>query len=118
MTGTIHLADSLEVLRRLPEASVDLIYVDPPFNTGKVQKRTRIKTVRSTEGNRVGFQGRRYESTELGTMGFDDRFDDPESAFLDRRLVGRRVELAEIEFRSTSTREPFRKMIASSPLAR
>ena len=38
--GTIHLADNLAVLRDIPSASVDLIYIDPPFNTGKVQQRT------------------------------------------------------------------------------
>jgi site-specific DNA-methyltransferase (adenine-specific) len=37
VTGNIYLADNLEVLRTLPSESVDLIYIDPPFNTGKVQ---------------------------------------------------------------------------------
>jgi site-specific DNA-methyltransferase (adenine-specific) len=58
VTGRIYLADNLEVLRVLPEASVDLIYIDPSFNTGKVQQRTRLKTIRSTSGDRIGFQGR------------------------------------------------------------
>lgn len=50
VTGTIYFAENLEVLRALPAASVDLIYIDPPFNTGKVQKRTQLKTRRSPEG--------------------------------------------------------------------
>ena len=54
--GRIHLGDNIEVLRALPAASVDLIYIDPPFNTGKVQERTQLKTVRSERGDRVGFQ--------------------------------------------------------------
>ncbi|MFB3853556.1 MAG: hypothetical protein ACE148_06995 [Vicinamibacterales bacterium] len=70
VTGKIYLADNLEVLRGLPPGSVDLIYIDPPFNTGKVQQRTQLKTVRSAEGDRVGFQGRRYESIVLGTKSF------------------------------------------------
>jgi len=84
--GRIYLADNLEVLRTLPPASVDLIYIDPPFNTGKVQERTHLKTVRSERGDRVGFQGQRYESIVLGKKRFTDVFDDY-LAFLEPRLV-------------------------------
>jgi site-specific DNA-methyltransferase (adenine-specific) len=83
--GTIHLADNLDVLRTLRDASIDLIYIDPPFNTGKVQKRLHLKTTRSEEGDRVGFQGRRYETTVLGTKRFADVFDDY-LGFLEPRL--------------------------------
>lgn len=86
VTGTIHFAENLEVLRALPAASVDLIYIDPPFNTGKVQKRTQLKTMRSSEGDRVGFQGHRYESIVVGTKRFNDLFDDY-LAFLEPRLT-------------------------------
>jgi site-specific DNA-methyltransferase (adenine-specific) len=86
VTGTIHLADNLAVLRDIPSASVDLIYIDPPFNTGKVQQRTQLKTIRSESGDRVGFQGRRYESIALGTRRFSDLFDDY-LAFLEPRLT-------------------------------
>ncbi len=86
VTGRIHLADNLDVLRTLPAASVDLIYIDPPFNTGKIQQRTQLKTVRSEEGDRVGFQGRRYESIVVGTKRFSDLFDDY-LAFLEPRLL-------------------------------
>jgi site-specific DNA-methyltransferase (adenine-specific) len=84
--GQIHLADNLDFLRMLPSTSVDLIYIDPPFNTGKLQQRTQLKTVRSREGNRVGFQGRRYESIVVGTKRFSDLFDDY-LAFLEPRLI-------------------------------
>ena len=84
--GRIFFADNLDVLRALPTASVDLIYIDPPFNTGKVQQRTQIKTVRSAAGDRTGFQGRRYESIVVGTKRFNDVFDDY-LAFLEPRLV-------------------------------
>lgn len=86
VTGSIHLADNLDVLRALPSAAVDLIYIDPPFNTGKVQQRTQLRTVRSAEGDRVGFQGRRYESIVLGRKRFSDLFDDY-LAFLEPRLI-------------------------------
>ena len=86
MIDRIHHADNLDVLKELPEGSVDLIYVDPPFNTGKAQSRTRIKTVRSDAGDRTGFGGRRYETTVVGTQAFDDAFDDY-LAFLEPRLV-------------------------------
>ncbi len=81
----IHLADNLEVLRALDDESVDLIYIDPPFNTGKRQTRTRLKTVRSEDGERRGFGGHRYRSTPLGTLFFEDLHDDF-LAFLEPRL--------------------------------
>jgi len=86
LTGRIHFADNLAVLGALPSASVDLIYIDPPFNTGKIQSRTRLKTVRSADGERTGFQGHRYESIALGTKRFSDIFDDY-LAFLEPRLI-------------------------------
>ncbi len=81
----VHLGDNLEVLRGLADASVDLIYIDPPFNTGKRQTRTRLKTERSERGERRGFGGHRYRSTALGTLSFDDLHDDF-LAFLEPRL--------------------------------
>jgi site-specific DNA-methyltransferase (adenine-specific) len=83
--GRIHFGDNLEVLRGLPADSVDLIYIDPPFNTGKVLQRTQLKTVRAADGERIGFQGRRYASTVVGIKRFSDVFDDY-LAFLAPRL--------------------------------
>lgn len=85
--GKIVLADNMEILPTLPSASVDLIYIDPPFNTGKIQKRTQIQAIRDeVDGDRVGFQGRRYRTVRVGTMGFVDFFDDF-LAFLEPRLI-------------------------------
>ena len=42
----IHQGDNLEVIRALPDASFTLIYLDPPFNTGRPQERS-IETARS-----------------------------------------------------------------------
>ncbi len=85
-------ADNLEVLRRVPDASVDLVYVDPPFNTGRTQERQRLRTVRDDAGDRTGFGGRRYRTERLGGgAAFDDAFDDY-LGFLEPRLVeARRV---------------------------
>ena len=33
----IHFGDNLPILRGFPDASFDLVYIDPPFNTGKSQ---------------------------------------------------------------------------------
>lgn len=73
---TLYQGDNLEVIRKLPDASFNLIYIDPPFNTGRSQSRTRIKTTASTEGTRVGFQGKTYETEILGSSSYGDSFDD------------------------------------------
>lgn len=85
MSSRIHYADNLAVLRTLADGSVDLIYVDPPFNTGKTQRHTRIRTVRDGEGDRVGFAGNRYRTVEVGSREFRDVHDDY-LGFLEPRL--------------------------------
>ena len=86
MPNEIHLADNLAVLRSLPQDSVDLIYIDPPFNTGRVQSYARMKAVRSDQGDRTGFGGRRYATSTLAARAYLDAFDDY-LAFLEPRLV-------------------------------
>lgn len=81
----VHFGDNLPVLRGLQSGSVDLIYIDPPFNTGKAQSRTSLATVRDENGDRAGFQGRRYRSVTLGRRQYDDIFGDY-LAFLEPRL--------------------------------
>jgi site-specific DNA-methyltransferase (adenine-specific) len=78
--------DNLAVLRRMPSASVDLIYIDPPFNTGKAQKREQLTTTQDPYGDRTGFGGRRYTTVRIGSRAFADAFDDY-LAFLEPRLV-------------------------------
>jgi site-specific DNA-methyltransferase (adenine-specific) len=73
---TIYRGDNLAILEELADASVDLIYIDPPFNTGIKQARTRFRTDRDEDGDRVGFRGERYRSVRLGTRSFADAFDD------------------------------------------
>jgi len=84
-SGHVHFANNLDVLRRVPDEAVDLIYVDPPFNTGKTQRLARIGTIADEDGDRVGFKGRRYRSTPGTSMAYDDRFDDY-LGFLEPRL--------------------------------
>jgi site-specific DNA-methyltransferase (adenine-specific) len=68
----IHLGDNLEVIGRLPPASVDLIYIDPPFNTGKTRSYTRTKTTRDPDGDRTGFGGERYATEAVSTHAYSD----------------------------------------------
>lgn len=114
-TLDIHHADNLAVLPTLPDGAFHLIYIDPPFNTGKAQARTRTRTTRVAQdevgdsdgksgkgrgdgrkdgngqvekdppGDRTGYAGRRYRTKVLGRQSFADRFDDY-LAFLAPRL--------------------------------
>jgi site-specific DNA-methyltransferase (adenine-specific) len=83
----ILLGDNLGLLQTLPDASADLIYIDPPFNTGTTQARPRLKTIRDEAGDRTGFGGRRYrtERQSAAAPAYADRFDDF-LAFLKPRL--------------------------------
>ena len=74
---SILAGDNLPHLQRLKSGRFRLIYVDPPFNTGKRQTRRRLSTVRDDEGgDRTGFKGRRYRTTVHGTRSYADAFDD------------------------------------------
>ncbi len=79
------LGDNLPVLRGMEDESINLIYIDPPFNTGKAQRRDRIKSVASENGTRSGFAGKKYDAVRLGSHAWCDRFDDY-YAFLRPRL--------------------------------
>ncbi len=84
LTNRVYLGDNLPILRRLPDASVDLIYIDPPFNTGKVQARKRLKTVRDEAGDRVGFGENSYRTEVLSEQAYADAFSDYEAFLLPR----------------------------------
>jgi len=87
MSNRIYLADNLPVLQSLPSESVDLIYIDPPFNTGRTQARKQLHTVHDEQnGDRVGFQGRSYRTVSLGERAYHDQFDDY-LGFLEPRLI-------------------------------
>lgn len=71
----VYHGDNLEVLRSLPPSSANLIYIDPPFNTGKGRTRTELKVARTDDdGDRRGFKGASYRTTAGATRSFADNF--------------------------------------------
>lgn len=83
--------DSLEVARALPDGAFRLVYLDPPFNTGKTQRRQRMTTRADAGGSRIGFGGRAY-ATEPGAISrYPDRFDDYEAFLVPRLVEARRL---------------------------
>ena len=68
----------------MPSESVQLIYIDPPFNTGREQKRE-SKTSKQSKTGRLGFQGKRYDQIVGQILSYDDTFADY-WAFLEPRL--------------------------------
>lgn len=83
----IILGDNLEVLPKLPDGFASLIYIDPPFNVGKKQQRTRIKTTSTDgEGDRQGFGGRNYitEKLDQSNIYYEDKFDNFEEFLMPR----------------------------------
>jgi site-specific DNA-methyltransferase (adenine-specific) len=87
--------DNASVLANLPDGAFDLIYMDPPFNTGRAQTRRSLSVVADdVSGDRVGFGGRRYRSRLLRSLSYDDEFGDY-LAFLEPRLARARELLAE-----------------------
>ena len=74
--GVVHLGDNLEVLARIPDACIDLVYIDPPFNTGRTQRNTQLRMVRDEVGDRTGFKGQRYRTTAVSSRAFADSYDD------------------------------------------
>jgi site-specific DNA-methyltransferase (adenine-specific) len=81
----LYFGDNLGILKTLPSESVQLIYIDPPFNTGRTQSRGSTTTTRTSKGNRVGFKGQRYEIVRETVLSYDDEFEDFWS-FLEPRL--------------------------------
>lgn len=106
---SIYEGDNLEIVRSFPDASFTLVYLDPPFNTGRAQSKS-VETARSRhpagapgEGSpeetpaeedatdaapvvRRGFHGREYARLRGDLRAYDDRFDDY-WAFLEPRLI-------------------------------
>jgi site-specific DNA-methyltransferase (adenine-specific) len=72
----IMLGDCLDLLPRFADGSFQLIYVDPPFNTGREQSRKTLQTVPDESGDRTGFQGRRYSTRLVAVSSYKDAFED------------------------------------------
>ncbi len=80
------LGDNLEFLAGLPDGAFSLIYIDPPFNTGRRQARQTLRTIRHADGDRVGFKGASYQTIREAVSAYDDAFADYWE-FLEPRLV-------------------------------
>jgi site-specific DNA-methyltransferase (adenine-specific) len=89
--GRIVFGDNLDVLRALPDGLARLVYVDPPFNTGGEQRRTRLRTVRDDDGDRTGFKDARYRTEVLGSSAWRDAYDDYLGFLAPRLAEARRV---------------------------
>jgi len=83
--GEIVLGDNLDVMPSFPDGAFRMIYLDPPFNTGRERTVRRLRTVAASDGDRTGFGGRRYRSEPLESSSYRDRFDDY-LGFLEPRL--------------------------------
>jgi DNA modification methylase len=70
------VGDNASALASLPDGHFDLIYMDPPFNTGRAQARRTLSVVSDPDGDRLGFGGRRYRSALLRSLSYDDSFHD------------------------------------------
>ena len=85
LANRVIFGDNLAALKTLESECAQLIYIDPPFNTGRTQTRGTATTTRVTEGGRVGFKGRQYETVRQTVLSYDDEFADY-WAFLEPRL--------------------------------
>jgi len=86
MSGEIVFGDNLGFLRTVRGESIDLVYIDPPFNTGRAQVRRQLRTVRDDKKpDRKGFKGQSYRTEVVGQKEFADTFDDF-MAFIQPRL--------------------------------
>jgi DNA modification methylase len=90
-TSYVIEGDNAGVLPALPERAFQLIYIDPPFNTGKAQKRATMANVADAEGDRIGFHGKRYRSQSVDAKSYGDVFDDYLSFIEPRMLEARRL---------------------------
>ncbi len=69
-------ADCDDVLPRLPDGAFELIYIDPPWGTGRARRLRRLEVTRDADGERIGFGGHRYATRAGDELAYDDRFPD------------------------------------------
>lgn len=78
--------DNLSAVKDLPAESFTLIYLDPPFNTGRKQRRQTTTAVRTATATIAGFKGQLYERIKGDLLAYDDVFEDYWE-FLEPRLI-------------------------------
>jgi site-specific DNA-methyltransferase (adenine-specific) len=83
--------DNADVLSALPDGAFQLVYVDPPFNTGAVRRRRTLRTTRDAAGDRAGFGGHRYRTAANEPRSFPDAFDDYVGFLAPRLAQARRL---------------------------
>ncbi len=84
-------ADNLAAMRALPDESMQLVYLDPPFNTGRTQHRRTTRSVRDPEGAHLGFTGTSYTRTVEALSSYDDTFGDYWGFLAPRLMEAHRV---------------------------
>ncbi len=87
----ILLGDNLALLGEFADGSFQMAYIDPPFNTGRAQVRKTLQVVGDEDGERTGFQGRRYRTRLLSQSSYGDAFDDYLGFLAPRLEEARRV---------------------------
>jgi site-specific DNA-methyltransferase (adenine-specific) len=88
--NNVILGDNLIALQLLPEQSFDLIYIDPPFNTGKQQLRLH-QVARPDDDGRTGFGGKKYKLETRGSKSYSDQHEDYLEFLMPRLVEARRV---------------------------
>lgn len=83
----VYHADNNTFLSEYTGEPLNLVYIDPPFNTGKVQKRSRMRTIADESGDRTGFAGKRYRTEALPSASYEDSFGDDFIGFLRKRIT-------------------------------
>ncbi len=71
-TRVIYCGDNLEQLRKLPEACVDLNYIDPPFNSSATNNLFVEATLGSPLGGRKPAATRRGEESAAQITAFQE----------------------------------------------
>jgi len=83
---TIYKGDNLVLLEKIAKNSVALVYIDPPFNTGKQMKYLAKKMVASAEGNIVGYGGKKYQARTKSQHSYNDNFGEGYVDFIRARI--------------------------------
>jgi site-specific DNA-methyltransferase (adenine-specific) len=79
------LGENMAVLPAFPDGSFRLVCTDPPFNTGRRQRRLTIAATADENGGHTGFGGRRYRTRVVGESAYADAHEDY-PGFLEPRL--------------------------------
>ena len=84
--GTVIHGDNAAALPLLPDQLFSLIYIDPPFNTGRARSASRTKATRDDQGAHVWYGNQRYRTEQGEEVRFSDSYEDY-MAFIEPRLA-------------------------------